>query len=90
MNDDQTTQKAVPSDLSDHDERGEIEDISEIDYVGFKKTKILQIKTFESYYDEIRPIFNYLQQCDCFEAIIGKVIEIWEAHRAKAHVLRVK
>ena len=56
--------------------------------MGFKKTKILKTKTFESYYDEIHPILNYLQQRNGFEAIIGKVIEIWDAHRGKARMLR--
>ena len=71
-----------------HDERGVIEDISEIEYVKFRKSKILQTRTFESYYSEIRPILNYLQKCDGFESIIGKVIEMWDGHRVKARLLR--
>jgi len=73
-----------------HDERGIIEDLSEIEYVKFRKSKILQTKTFESYYSEIRPILNYLQNCDGFESIIGKVIEMWGGHQAKARLLQEK
>lgn len=71
-----------------HDERGVIEDLSEIEYVKFRKSKILQTKTFESYYSEIRPILNYLQKCDGFESIIGKVIEVWDGHQVTARLLR--
>jgi hypothetical protein len=71
-----------------HDERGIIEDLSEIEYVKFRKSKILQTKTFESYYSEIRPILNYLQNCEGFESIIGKVIEMWDGHQAKARLLQ--
>ncbi|HIG39335.1 MAG: hypothetical protein ABGY96_09680 [bacterium] len=74
--------------MVDNDETGEIEDISEIEYVGFKGTKILKTKTFESYCYEIHPILTYLQQRDGFEVIIGKVTEIWDAHRGKARVFR--
>lgn len=73
-----------------HDERGLIEDLSEIEYVGFRKSKILQTKTFESYYSEIRPILNYLQGCAGFETIIGKVIEMWDEHQVNAKLLREK
>jgi hypothetical protein len=71
-----------------HDERGVIEDLSEIEYVKFRKSKILQTKTFESYYSEIRPILNYLQKCNGFESIIGKVIEVWDGHQVTARLLR--
>jgi hypothetical protein len=73
-----------------HDERGIIEDLSEIEYVKFRKSKTLKTKTFESYYSEIRPILNYLQKCDGFESIIGKVIEMWDGHQAKARLLQEK
>jgi hypothetical protein len=71
-----------------HDERGLIEDLSEIEYVKFRKSKILQTKTFESYYGEIRPILDYLEKCDGFESIMGKVIEVWDGHQVKARLLR--
>lgn len=73
-----------------HDERGLIEDLSENEFVGFKKSKILQTKTFESYYSEIRPILDYLLRCDGFETIIGKVIEMWDEHQVNAKLLREK
>ena len=71
-----------------HDERGVIEDLSEIEYVKFRKSKIVQTKTFESYYSEIRPILNYLQECDGFESIMGKVIKMWDGHQVKARFLQ--
>lgn len=73
-----------------HDERGVIEDLSEIEYVKFRKSKILQTKTFESYYCEIRPVLDYLHKCDGFESLIGKVIEMWDGHQVQARLLREK
>lgn len=71
-----------------YDEKGVVEDVSEIEYVGFKKTKMLQTRTFESFYCEIRPILNYLRQCQGFQPAIDTVIEMWKAHRVKAADLR--
>jgi hypothetical protein len=71
-----------------HDERGVVEELSGIEYAGLKKAEVLQTKTFESYYSEIRPILDYLQECDGFELMIGRVIEMWDEHQAKAKQLR--
>ena len=71
-----------------HDEQGVVEDLSEINYIGFKTTKVLQTQTFESYYSEILPILNYLKNCDRFESAISMVIELWDGHKAKARLLR--
>ena len=73
-----------------HDEQGVVEDLSEINYIGFKTTKVLQTQTFENYYSEIMPILTYLKKCDRFESAIAMVIELWDEHRAKAPLLREK
>ncbi len=71
-----------------HDEFGEVEDVSEVNYVGFKMTTIRQTQPFESYYSEILPILKYLRQCDQFEPAISMVIEMWDGHKSKAAFLR--
>lgn len=71
-----------------HDDQGYVEDFSEINYVGYKNTKILQSKTFESYYCEVLPILNYLKKCEGFETVIDMVINSWRDHEAKAKELR--
>ncbi len=71
-----------------HDENGIVEDLSEINYVGCKTTKVLQVKEFESYYSEILPILNYLKKCDRFETVMTMVTDAWEGHRVAAAHLR--
>jgi hypothetical protein len=73
-----------------HDEHGVVEDRSEINYVGFKTTKILQTQSFESYYSEIMPILKHLKKCDRFDSAMTMVIELWDEHRAEAVALREK
>ena len=71
-----------------HDEQGFVEDLSEINYIGSKNIKILQTKTFESYFCEILPILKYLKKCEGFETVIEMVINAWVDHEAKAKELR--
>ncbi len=73
-----------------HDELGFVEDLSEINYVGFKNTKVLQTKTFENYYSEIMPILKYLKGCEGFETIIQTVIDAWQDHEFKAAEMRAQ
>ncbi len=71
-----------------HDELGLVEDLSEINYVGFKNTKVLQTKTFERYFSEIMPTLEYLKNCEGFETVIQAVIDAWRDHESKAAKLR--
>ena len=71
-----------------HDEQGLVEDLSEINYVGFKNTKVLQTKTFERYFSEIMPTLEYLKSCEGFETVIQAVIDAWQGHESKAAKLR--
>lgn len=72
-----------------HDEHGVVEDEAEINYlVGFNSTRICKHENFESYYEEVRPIFNYLRRFDGFEMPISSVVDCWEAHNQKAPRLR--
>jgi hypothetical protein len=76
--------------IVDQDKHGIVEDLSETEFQQSVKTRTFQVKTFERYYSEIRPILAYLQKCDGFESIIGQVIEVWDRHRAETHVLRIE
>ncbi len=71
-----------------HDEQGIVEDLSEINYVGFKTTEVLQTQDFESYYSEISPILNYLKKCEKFRSVMMMVIDAWDGHRLAAAQLR--
>ena len=93
----QGTDRSVVSDLGCalmlmvfHDDHGYVEDLSEINYIGSKNTKILQTKTFESYFCEILPILKYLKKCEGFEAVIDMVINAWQEHEPKAGELRLQ
>jgi hypothetical protein len=71
-----------------HDENGVVEDIREVDYVGFKSTKFSETKSFESYYAEVLPILRYLGNCEGLKCKVAKVIDMWDDHKAKATSLR--
>jgi len=71
-----------------HDELGLVEDLSEINYIGFKNNKVLQTKTFESYFSEIMPTLEYLKNFEGFETVIQAVIDAWQDHESKAAELR--
>lgn len=72
-----------------HDEQGVVEDEAEINYlVGFNCTRVRKYENFESYYEEVLPIFNYLRGFDGFETPIAAVVDCWEAHKIEACRLR--
>ncbi|MBV1879305.1 MAG: hypothetical protein KUG79_16810 [Pseudomonadales bacterium] len=75
--------------MVEHDLTGVVEDLSEINYIGFRKTKVLQSKNFESYFHEIMPILRYLKQCDNFEPALTRIIDAWEGHQNQAQQLRL-
>jgi hypothetical protein len=78
--------------LADQDQRGVIEESLDLEFEaeGSRKTRNIQVRNFEDYFSEIRPVLDYLHRCDGFELIIGKVIEVWETHSAEAQALRMK
>ncbi len=71
-----------------HDEYGVVEDLSEINYVGFRTTSVLKSQSFESYYCEIAPVFSYLKKDRRFASVISMITEVWDTHREKAPLLR--
>ncbi|MFT4713885.1 MAG: hypothetical protein ACI8W1_002379 [Candidatus Azotimanducaceae bacterium] len=73
-----------------YDDQGLVEDLSEINYIGFKNTKVLQTKTFESYFCEILPILKYLKKCEGFETVIEMVICSWIDHENRAKEFRAQ